>query len=172
MAILSKYIFENFSPLNLQSIQELIVAKNIKPRDFETLSHEIDNIIKNGQIFKYLSTNIILAVITVLSAIFCFFAAIHLTVDKIFFKNYYEQASMFDAVRRGLFLDIVIFLVVYLKLYGIDLLTIGLVPILFLIIEIIFTSYIKKILQHRYGQFKAINEKIKQDTKVSREIGK
>jgi hypothetical protein len=170
MALISKYILENFSPIDFHALQDLIVTQKIKPGNWESLDNQISILIRNGQILKYISNNVYIAAVTILSSIFSFFMVLHLTIDKIFFKNYYEQASLFDAIRRGLVLDLVIGLVIYLKLYGIDLGTIVLVPIFFLIIEILFSLYIKRIIVNKHNEIKEFNRRMKEGQTTLRRI--
>ncbi len=145
----SKYIFENFSPLNKDALQEVITSQNIKPNKWEELNAQIGNLVEKGLILDYLSTNAYIGLLSILITIFSFFVAVHLIVDKIFFKDYFEPALLSDAIRRGIFLITALFLIAYAKLLHAEQYILLLIPIVFVIIEFFYLSYIKKFLTFR-----------------------
>lgn len=136
----SRYILTSpeISPLNLEMVQQLIIDKNIGPDDAKQLDSAIQDLISRGLIINYLSPNSFLLAFSLLASIFCFFICLHLFFDKLFFKNFYENASIFIAVRRGILLCIAIGAVIIFKLYRIETYVLFLVPIVALTIEGIF----------------------------------
>ncbi|MEP7103941.1 MAG: hypothetical protein ABI721_04515 [Candidatus Dojkabacteria bacterium] len=139
-AFIARYMIvsPDISPLNLDMVQKLIEEKNIGVDDSKQLNAEIQSLIDRGLILSYLSPNAYLLAVSILASIFCFFSSIHLFVDKLFFKNFYEKASLFNATRRGLLLCISIGAVVYLRLYRVEDYVLILVPIAAVAIEAIF----------------------------------
>lgn len=145
----SVYIFQTFSPFDPVALNELIHAKEISPGDWETLNAELSLLITNGAIMSYLSSNALLGGFTVLAAIFCFFNVLHLGIDKLFFKNFYEAPSLFDALRRGILFIIGVGAVIYMKLVLIDMYVIVLVPVILIIGEVIFNAYLKPVIKRK-----------------------
>src|SRR5580765_1308985 len=82
---ISKYIFDQFSPFNLSALQEIIISKGIKPNDWASLNVEIVDLVRRGLIMDYLSSNVYLLLFSLSATVFCFFVAIHLVIDKVFF---------------------------------------------------------------------------------------
>lgn len=160
LLFVARYFFINFSPFNLTQLQHLIEANNIKPGDWDSLNATIQFLIDKSQILSYLSNNAYIASAIFIGGILCLFIAFHLTIDKFFFKNFYEKASLFDAVRRGILFCTAVTFSVYLKLYGLDLQTILLVDLLIFVIEILFFVYIKPHLKSGVGKVVELNKKI------------
>lgn len=145
----SVYIFQTFSPFDPVALNELIHAKEISPGDWETLNAELSVLITNGAIMSYLSSNALLGGFTILAALFCFFNVLHLGIDKLFFKNFYEPPALFDALRRGALFVIGVAAVVYMKLVLIDPYVVILVPVILIIGEIIFGVYLKPFIKRK-----------------------
>lgn len=160
LLFLARYFFVNFSPFNLNQIQHLIEANNIKPGEWDVLNSTIQILIDKNQIIEYLSNNALIASAVFISGILCIFIGLHLIIDKFFFKNFYEKASIFDAVRRGILFCVAISLTVYLKLYGLDLQTILLIDLLLIVVEILFFHYIKPHIKIGVGKVVELNKKI------------
>lgn len=119
-------------------VQQLIVDKDIGPDDGKLLNEEIRSLIDRGLIINYLSSNAYLLAISLLASVMCFFVCIHLFIDKLFFKNFYENASIFIAMRRGLLLCISIGAIVLFNLYRVESYVLFLVPIAAVTIEGVF----------------------------------
>ncbi|MEO6728318.1 MAG: hypothetical protein ABIM99_00185 [Candidatus Dojkabacteria bacterium] len=138
--LFSKYILSSpdISPLNLEMVQQLITDKSIGPDDSKKLDEAIHEVIDRGLIINYLSTNAYLLAFSLLATVLCFFVCIHLFVDKLFFKNFYEGASIFIAIRRGLLLCLSIGAIVFFKLYKVETYVLFLVPVAALTIEGVF----------------------------------
>lgn len=165
LIFIARYFFENFSPFNISQLQHLIEANNIKQGDWESLDNSILVLIEKGQILNYLSTNAYIAAGIFLTGILFIFIGLHLVIDKFFFKNFYEKASLFDAVRRGLLFVIAVFLTIYLKLYGLDLQTILLIDLFILAIEVFFFLYIKQHIKVSIGKVIEFNKKVVSEVK-------
>jgi len=160
LLFVARYFVINFSPFNLAQIQHLVEANNIKPGEWDSLNNSIQILIDKNQILNYLSNNAYIASSIFVIGVLCLFIGIHLVIDKFFFKNFYEKASVFDAVRRGMLLCVGISLTVYLKLYGLDIQTILLIDILIFAIEILFFFYVKPHLKSGVGKVAEFNKKV------------
>lgn len=141
---LGVFLVGELSPFDSSKIEELIVSENIVSGDIESLNQRLSEIEERGLLINYLSENAYIVGGIILLGIFMLFTGIHLVVDKIFFKNFYEKPSHFDALRRALLLCISITALAYSKLTNSDeilyILSI-LTPIMF---EIVFKLYFKK----------------------------
>lgn len=168
LLFVARYLFTNFSPFNLAQLQHLIEANNIKPGEWDLLNSSVQTLIDKNQILNYLSNNAYIASAIFIGGILCIFIGLHLVIDKFFFKNFYEKASVFDAVRRGILVCLGLSLTVYLKLYGIDLQTILLINILIIAIEILFFLYIKPHIKSGVGKVVEFNKKVIGETTVSK----
>lgn len=74
-------------------------------------------------------------------SILSFFAAIHLALDKLFFKRFYEQPSLFPAVRRGVLLALFICGLFIFAAYNLFLIRIlVLYVIAFIFVEVLFAG--------------------------------
>src|SRR5260221_10858807 len=161
LLIIFKYIIDNISPFNAIEVQKLIEVNQIRTGDWDTLNKVINDLISKGEIFKYLSLYAYLAVIVFCVGIGSIFTAIHLTIDKIFFKNFFESASLFDAVRRSMFLSVGIVALIYLKLLGVETYVLILTPIVLLALEIVFTLSFRKPLLNRIESILRIHKEVK-----------
>lgn len=141
---LGVFLVGELSPFDSSKIEELIVSENIVSGDIESLNQRLSEIEERGLLINYLSENAYIVGGIILLGIFMLFTGIHLVVDKIFFKNFYEKPSHFDALRRALLLCLSITALAYSKLTNSDeilyILSI-LTPIMF---EIVFKLYFKK----------------------------
>lgn len=145
LLILAAYFLSReLSPLNLEKLEELILAEEIQAGDVEKLNEEINELISRGLIMSYLSENAYVIVLCALGGIFFLFISIHLVIDKIFFKNFYENPSTFDAVRRGLFFVGAIALLLFSKLNNAEPYVMGLIIVVPILIEVVIKLYFKK----------------------------
>jgi ABC-type glycerol-3-phosphate transport system permease component len=142
-AIVAIYIMQTSSPFDSQAIQELIVAQQIKPGDWEALNLGLMEVAAKGFLLNYLNSNAYLGIAMLAAAVIGFFGAFHMAIDKFFFKNFYEKPSLFNALRRGVLLALSLLLVLYMKLQLIEVIVIILVPVVVLIVELIFSQYIR-----------------------------
>jgi hypothetical protein len=160
LLFIARYFFLNFSPFNLNQIQHLVEANNIKPGEWDILNNTIQTLIDKNQVLNYLSNNAYVAFGIFISGVFCIFIGLHLIIDKFFFKNFYEKASIFDAVRRGVLFCTAACVNLYLKLYGLDIQTILLINVFILAIELFFFIYIKPHLKSGVGKVVEFNKKV------------
>lgn len=141
LLILARYFAYTLSPFNIEAIQEISDSRKISPGDWQELDSEIINLIERGLILEYLSTNAYIGFVLFLGGIFCLFIAFHMSIDKLFFKFFYESASLVNAARRGLVFCIVIFLMFYFKLKAMDKYYILMLPIIGVVFEYSLNKY-------------------------------
>lgn len=143
LIFLSALFFQSFSPFNLEKIQELVIQNEIQPGEDDKLNIFMTDLRLKGKILEYVNGDFYIGIVIGLTGIFLIFNTIHLTLDKLFFKNFYEKASFFDSVRRGFILVLTIFFFVLLNLSGYLAKDLILGVILILLLEVLFTIYIK-----------------------------
>lgn len=139
VGLVSFYFFRSLPPLDLVKVQELIVEKKIGIDNQEGLYNEIQNLVSTGEIIGYFSPNIFIGFGMLMLSIAFVFVSMHLAVDKLFFRKYYETPSISSAMRRSIIFCICIASMVYMKLNLLDNLTLLAIPVVYLLIEIIIT---------------------------------
>lgn len=99
--LLFGYITQNLSPWNQTEVKSAILNYNLKSDDEFNLF--IQDALNYGQISRFLDArNILIWVIVLGVSVVLAFAAVHLFLDKLFFRKFYEKPSMLYAVRRGI----------------------------------------------------------------------
>ena len=68
--------------------------------------------------------------------VIAYFSFLHLTIDKLFFKQFHEKPNIVTAMRRGLILYFLGFAIIGLRLMGaVNWYTVGITIVLFIMIE-------------------------------------
>lgn len=109
------YISSNTSPFSLDNVKRIAQTDNLLTDQAFFL--KFGDYLSNGFIWDMLDIKQFNSWVVVWSlgtiSLFSFF---HLLIDKLFFRKFYEEPSIFDAVRRG-FLIVIIFIgAIYLRL--------------------------------------------------------
>lgn len=138
------YITTNTSPFKLDAVMNLAQTDNILTN--EVLIKKLPEYVFNGFIWDILDGRQFIAWLTVWSfagiSIFSFF---HLLIDKLFFKKFYEQPSIFDAVRRGFLLILIFIGAVFLKLInGFVWYNVASIGLLSICLEIVYLNITKR----------------------------
>lgn len=141
---LSFYIVKNLSPLDFEKLQEIANEKQIDEDDEKSLNNEIHLIIERGFIFQYLTPSAYAALFLFMTSIFFLFSSLHMLIDKLFFKKFYEYPSNFMAFRRAFLLAITLGTILFMNLYGFDLPTIGISILLAFLMEVMFLLFWKR----------------------------
>lgn len=142
------FFVSNNSPFNLEKIQEFAVEQEVDEEDFITLESLIHDLVEEGKITRYFSNNAFVGGVIFALAVSMLFGATHFFIDKLFFREFYDNASLFDAVRRGVFFGFGLIILLYLKLKGSELLEIIISAVVIIMIEVLFTKFLKaKILE-------------------------
>ncbi|MEI7578636.1 MAG: hypothetical protein WCJ58_01195 [bacterium] len=105
--VLMVYLTNALSPWNTSRVENLISQKNLLANaEFSTV---INDLIKKGLIWQVIDWKNFFVWIGVCGCTFvCYFSAIHLFIDKLFFKKFHENPDLFTAGRRG----VIIFLII------------------------------------------------------------
>lgn len=98
---LSWLFMQQSSPFNKEKLDALIIENEIEKNDWNALQQIIVEYKQDGKIFELLSANAYIFFVMLSSSSLLLFTALHLFVDKLFFKEYYESPSLRVAVRRS-----------------------------------------------------------------------
>lgn len=137
--IFSVYVINNYSPLNLDRLQNDADSKGLQRGDREKFDQIVDELISSQLIFSYLTEIAYIAFLLLLAGIWSFFVFLHLLIDKLFFKLFYEEPSYAIAYRRGFYPVVLCFTFVAFKLYNIDFKLLLIVVLILLIFEYLLT---------------------------------
>lgn len=157
----SFYYINNFSPFDREKIETLIVEQDIEEKDFDSLNVAIRDIQSKGLIFDYFNNNAYLVAAMLSGSFIAFFTAIHLSIEKLFFRKFFESPSLFDAFRRGLFIAVVGMGTVYLRLVNIENENLLILPALVLALELFISFVVKPDLTDWWKSIRKRMEKIK-----------
>jgi hypothetical protein len=93
------------NPLLEAKVDELVDLNGFTKAD--EVYPQISSLVAQGVIKDYVSPQRVAIVIAVaIAGITSLFMAIHTFIDKLFFKEFYRQANIWIAIRRGIFLAI------------------------------------------------------------------
>lgn len=121
--ILAGFILVNtpdLSIFNNDKLMELVDSGEIEPGQEDRLNSEIQQLIDRGLIIPYLSPNFFLIDTLILGGLLCFIFAVHLIIDKLFFKEFYQNPSIKLALRRAVIITLVLFALRILRLYRVE----------------------------------------------------
>lgn len=116
-ALLVVFITANYSPFSPEGLDNIIqrygITEEAEFREILTRSIEL------GVAWEFINIQSLVAWILAVAGFVIFgFASIHLTIDKLFFKQYYEKPDILPAIRRGTLFFFVIFVLFMLQLLG------------------------------------------------------
>lgn len=111
------YIGLNYSPYDTEKLNELALAFEVK--EPVALTDNVEDLIDYGLIFTLVNIPVVL-VVAVLGLAFCmtFVGGLHMIIEKLFFKKFFEEPRVWPALRRGFILFLVIFGLVFFRLIG------------------------------------------------------
>lgn len=112
------YILDDVSPFLKDPMIDY--ASNQEYLTDNQLINSIDSIIDKGLIFRMLDwKNITVFFLVYASSFISFFASIHISIDKFFFKKFYQPPNYFAAYRRGILISVIFIGLFFLRLINI-----------------------------------------------------
>lgn len=132
---LAYYLITRYSPFDLNKIQQIIEQKQIDDTKPELLNMEIEKLKSEGLLLGYLSSMSYAAFVLLLVGISCSIIATHLAVDKLFFKKFYENPSLSNAIRRGVIIALVVGGIIAMNVLGYEAKYILIAPVVGVVIE-------------------------------------
>jgi hypothetical protein len=142
LGVLFAYLVGNLSPWNETAVFSYLEKYDIsKGVEFEQF---IDESIRAGLIFDFLNIgNIVILALIGSSAFISFFCTVHMVIDKLFFKKFWQEPDHGIAIRRGSWIPIIFIIFSGIRLFGgftsINLAFIAFAVIVILYVEISFT---------------------------------
>lgn len=111
------YIGFNFSPYDNTKLTDIATAVGFS--DPSILTDNVDDMVAYGLVFSLIDVKVF-AVMVILSFAFVvtLVGGIHMLVDKLFYKKFYEEPRIWPAVRRGVIIYLVIFGIMFFRLVG------------------------------------------------------
>jgi hypothetical protein len=143
-SVIALFYIRSHSPFNIDKLQEYAVEKEVAEDDDEALIALIRELVESGGVVDYLSPNAYAGFGIVIAALMSFFSALHFTVDKLFFKEFYENPSIYLAVRRTIFFGITCAGIVYFILINASIVEISSILLLVGGIEALFNMNFDK----------------------------
>ena len=130
------YLVHTLNPFDTEATREIISAEKIRTvTDFGFLVQEL---MSKGLVWDYINLrNFSLVVGSIAAAYVSLFTFLHLIIDKLFFRKFYQQASLGMAIRRGVLSALAILGALVSQMYGLELYVAGLWLLLMLIIELV-----------------------------------
>jgi len=114
------YFVNNHPPINLDKLKQDIVQMDILRNEDEEFNNLISNITKPENILNYLLPEAYITLFLLIFILWGLFVILHLLVDKLFFKLFYEKPNFANAYRRGVFFVILIIYRIISEFYKLD----------------------------------------------------
>lgn len=135
------YLVKNLSPWNEVVLREYIEKFSIESGT--EFNQFIDDSINAGIIFDYLNLkNVMILISFGFVSVVAFLASIHMLIDKLFFKKFYEDPNASTAIRRAVWMPLVFTIISLVRLVTafniFYLIILGLIILLIVLIEVAF----------------------------------
>ncbi len=110
------YTINTINPLNTDKINALIEERGILKSQKEEFENLVQSILSGPNVLTYLSTSFttVMLIISISCGFIC--GGLHLVIDKLFFKKFFEPPLYVPAVRRGVMVVIGILCYCYVKI--------------------------------------------------------
>ena len=115
--VLLVFVSSQYSPFDDSGLQSIIQRYGITESDEfrEIVSRSVDL----GVVWEFLNFKVIIAWSMALAGVVVsFIVSLHLAIDKLFFKQLFEQPNLLTAMRRGILVFFVIYMFLGLHLLG------------------------------------------------------
>lgn len=140
LVALGIYISVYQNPFNPSALKQ--IAENHQIYTDNALLNEIPSYIKNGIVWDLLDQTKFFAWVTIIAlTLTSLVSAIHLLIDKLFFRKFFEQPALFPAIRRGLWFGLTLVGIIFLRLIdGLYWYNIASIAFLFLCLEFLIVN--------------------------------
>lgn len=138
------FISFNYSPFDIDGLDNIIQRYGITEE--AELIEVIQRSIALGIAWEFLDLGVLTAWILIMAGfVISLFTSIHLFIDKLFFRKFFESPKIQPALRRGIMLYLLIFTIAGLRLMGaLEWYTVLITVVLLVTVEIIFITNLKK----------------------------
>lgn len=116
-SVLLTFVSYNYSPFDSTGLENIIQRYGITEADEfqEVISRSVDL----GVVWEFLNLRVVIAWSVALAGlVISFIVFLHLTIDKLFFKQFFEQPDLLTALRRGFLVFFVVYMFLGLHLMG------------------------------------------------------
>jgi hypothetical protein len=142
-AFVTYYLLQTLNPFDTAKIAQLAESQNIAV--VEELKEVEIELIQKGLILEYLDLRHLIIILLVGSlSVISGFTFVHLVVEKVVFRKFYQQPSTYTAVRRGAFLCLAIITAILYRLYAAEAYLTFVTWILLFVMEVIITRVLAK----------------------------
>lgn len=115
--VLLVFVSYNYSPFESSGLENIIQRYGITEADEfrEVILKSVDL----GVVWEFLDLRVVVAwSLALAGVVISFFVFLHLTIDKLFFKQFFEQPDLLTALRRGVLIFFVVYMFLGLHLMG------------------------------------------------------
>lgn len=119
-AFLAYYLIRQYSPFDLAKVQDLIEQKQIEETNVELLNQEFELLKSEGLLINYISPIAFAAFLLLTGAVVSAVIAFHLSIEKLFFRKFFEEPDFKVALRRALIIGLGFAAVIALQVLGYD----------------------------------------------------
>lgn len=132
------FISFNYSPYDVDGLDNIIQRYGITEED--ELLEVIQRSIELGIAWEFLDVGILTAWIFIMAGfVISLFTSVHLFIDKLFFRKFFETPKLRPAIRRGIMLYLMILAMLGLRLMGaFEWYTVLITTTLLIVMEVIF----------------------------------
>jgi len=137
------YITSRFPPYEFEKLMQINGQSTI---DVSVLTDNIDQMIEYGLVLPIIDTKI-MGIVCLLGFVFVvsLIGGLHMLVDKLFYKKFYEDPRAWPALRRGILIFLIFLGLVFFRLIGgLNLTNAFLIIFLCLILEIVAIQFTDK----------------------------
>lgn len=142
-SVLLTFVSYNYSPFEASGLENIIQRYGI------TEESEFREVVKKsvglGVVWEFLNVGIVAAWSFALAGlVISFVVFLHLTVDKLFFKQFFEQPDLMPALRRGVLIFFVVYTLLCLHLMGALVWYTAVIAVLLLVIFEVGVVYLRR----------------------------
>lgn len=138
------FISTNYTPFDKDGLMNIIQRYGITEEN--ELLEVIGRSIELGIVWEFLDVRILISWIFIMAGfVISLFTSIHLFIDKLFFRKFFESPNIRPAIRRGIMFYFLLFAIVALRLMGaLEWYTVLITGVLLVTVEIVFVTATKK----------------------------
>lgn len=138
------FISTNYTPFDKDGLMNIIQRYGITEEN--ELLEVIRRSIELGIAWEFLDIRILISWIFIIAGfVISLFTSIHLFIDKLFFRKFFESPNIRPAIRRGVMFYFLFFAIVGLRLMGaLEWYTILITGVLLATVEVVFVTATKK----------------------------
>ncbi len=137
------YLLQTLNPFDVEKINQLAASQNITV--VQELKEVQAELIQKGLILEYLDIRHLIIILLVGSlSIISAFTFLHIVVEKIVFRKFYQQPAVYTAVRRGSLLCLAIVTTIIYRFYAAEIYLTLVTWLLLFVLEVIITRVVAK----------------------------